>query len=98
MAQAKLLTIIAESALRRRLVDDILRLGATGFTESEVRGQGSRGRRTSDLEGQNVRFEIVASQATVDGILAHINQHYFENYAVIAYVVDTFVLRGEKYT
>lgn len=98
MAPAKVLTIVAEMALRRRLVDDILRLGATGFTESEVRGQGSRGRRTSDLEGQNVRFEIIASAETAEAILKHIGDHYFENYAVIAYLVDGTVLRGEKYT
>jgi len=39
----KLITIITEAALEHNLVDDVERLGARGYTITDVRGKGSRG-------------------------------------------------------
>ena len=55
----KLLTIVAEAALERSLVADLDRLGVGGYTITDARGRGSRGRRSSGWEHSgNVRIEL----------------------------------------
>lgn len=97
MATAKLVTIIAEAVLRDRLVRDLKKLGATGFTESQVRGEGSRGRRTVELEGQNVQLDTLVSPAVAAAILQCVSENYFEHYAIVAFARDVEVLREDKY-
>jgi len=93
----KLVTIVAEPVLEERLIEALHRLGARGHTLAEVRGAGSRGMRASDPPGQGVRIEVVVSEAVADRILDHVAQEYFPHYAVIAFVTDVAVVRGEKY-
>lgn len=97
MTRVKLVTIIAEAVLEDRLVRDIRRLGARGFTRSEVHGEGSRGRRVGDVEGANVRLECLVSAEAADRIVTALSEHYFENYAVVAFVEEVSVVRGDKY-
>lgn len=97
MATLRLVTIVAEPVLESRLVRDLKVLGATGWTLSETRGEGSRGMRASDPPGQGIRLEIVASPEVADRIVAHAAEHYFPHYAVIAWVETVEVVRGEKY-
>lgn len=97
MATAKLVTIIAESVLRDRLVKDLKRLGVRGYTESQVRGEGSRGRRTVELEGQNVQIDTLVSPDLAKRILDHVSEAYFELYAIVAFSRDVEVLREDKY-
>ena len=93
----KLVTIVAEPVLEEQIVNELHRLGATGHTVTEARGAGSRGMRASDPPGESVRIEAVVSAAVADRILAHVVEHYFPHYAVIAYVAMVEVVRGEKY-
>lgn len=97
MTRVKLVTIIVESVLEDRLVREIRKLGATGFTRSDVRGEGSRGRRVGDVEGANVRLECLVSAETADRITEAIAARYFENYAIVVFVEDVSVVRGDKY-
>jgi nitrogen regulatory protein P-II 2 len=91
------ITIVAESVLEDRILRELRSLGATGYTITDARGEGSRGRRTMDLGGRNIRVEVVAGAALADAILAHVAEHYFEHFAVIAWVDDVEVVRGDKY-
>jgi hypothetical protein len=93
----KLVTIIAEALLQDRLLDDIKRLGARGYSVGDVSGEGSRGVRASDWEGRNVRIESVVSAPVADAILEHLSARYFPSFAVIAWVADVDVARGDKY-
>jgi len=93
----KLVTIVAEPVLEERLLEALHRLGASGHTVSDVHGAGSRGMRASDPPGQGVRIEVVVSEAVADRILDHVAEHYFPHYAVIAFVAEVHVVRGEKY-
>lgn len=90
-------TIVAEALLEDRILREVRGLGARGFTVSETRGDGSRGVRASDWEGRNSRIEMIVGFETADAILAHVAEHYFEFYAVIAWVEDVEVVRGDKY-
>ena len=93
----KLVTIVAESILEKRLVEEIKRLGAKGYTIVPARGEGSRGMRSLDWEGQNIRLETIVPEEVALRILARLQEAYFPHYAVIAYVENVFVVRGEKY-
>lgn len=93
----KRVTIVAESLLTERLQEDVLRLGASGYTSTLAEGRGSRGVRASEWEGRNVKIEILVTPEIADRILQHLSEAYFENYAVIAYAHDVEVVRGEKY-
>ena len=93
----KLVTIVAESLLEKRLVEEVKRLGAKGYTITPARGEGSRGIRSVDWEGQNIRLETIVSEEVALRILQRLQEEYFPHYAVIAYVENVWVGRGEKY-
>ena len=93
----KLITIVAEPVLEDRISAEIKSLGARGYHVSSVHGEGSRGMRASEVPGDSVRIETVVSAPVADRILAHIAEQYFPHYAVITYVSDVGVVRGEKY-
>ena len=90
-------TIIAEALLEDRLLRDVRRLGSRGYTITDARGEGSRGVRASEWEGRNVKLETIVSPEVADRVLEWLAAHYFEHYAVIAYVEAVEVVRGEKY-
>lgn len=94
----KLLTVVTESALEARLVRDIQRLGAAGHTITNARGKGHRGVREAGWEAEsNIRVEVVCDEATARRIAAHLQQHYYDNYAMILLLSDVEVLRPEKF-
>jgi len=90
-------TIIAEAILEETLVRDVRGSGAKGFTITEARGEGSRGIRASEWEGHNIKLETIVSPEVEDRLLTRLASAYFPNYAVIAYVEDVQVVRGDKY-
>jgi nitrogen regulatory protein P-II 2 len=97
LVNAKLITIIAERLLRNEIIASLTRLGAKGYTMSDTTGEGSRGIRASDWEGRNVRIETIVSEQVAHKIMAEIGEKYFENYAVITYIENVQVMRGDKY-
>ena len=97
LTHMKRVTLVAESLLSDRLQDDLLRLGASGYTKTLAEGRGSRGVRASEWEGRNVKIETLVTEATAARILEHLAEAYFENFAVIAYTHEVEVVRGEKY-
>jgi nitrogen regulatory protein PII len=90
-------TIVAEALLESRLLGDVRDCGARGFTLTEVRGEGSRGVRASEWEGRNVRIETLVAPDVADRILARVAEAYFPRFAVVAWVEDVEVVRGDKY-
>jgi nitrogen regulatory protein P-II 2 len=93
-----LLTVVAEAILEDHLVRDLRSVGITGHTASPARGQGSRGVRSGAGGEGNVRIEVLARPDVADDALALLAERYFEHYAVVAWLTDVKVLRGDKYT
>lgn len=93
-----LVTIIAETILTGALRDAVLAAGATGVTLSEATGIGSRGRRTGEIPGDNVRLETVVDVATAERILALLTEQYLRDYAIVVWTTEVRVIRGEKYS
>lgn len=100
-ATVKLVTIVAERGLQERLIQDITRLGAGGYTLMYVGGAGNRRSdrtRARQWYGENVRIETLVSAAVADRVLEHLAREYFPLYAIIAYMTDAYVVREDKFT
>lgn len=92
-----LVTIIAEDELESRLVADLKKLGARGYTICRVRGEGAHGLRASEWEGENIKIEVIVDADIADAIGEHIANHYFPDFATILYLLPVQVLREGKF-
>lgn len=98
MAQMKLLTIVTEASLERRLSEDLESRGARGWTVVEARGHGAHGDTEDDMLGSgNVRLEIVATADVVDGLVTHLRDTYFAHWSMIVFTHPVDVVRSEKF-
>lgn len=96
--QRRLVTIIAEAALERALVAEFEKLGVRGYTISDARGRGDRGRRSSNWEHSgNVRIEIICDAALAQRVMETVHERYSANYAMVQFAHDVDVLRAEKF-
>jgi len=94
----QLLTIITEARLESLLLKDIDRLGAKGYTVTDARGKGSRGVRGGDWQpSQNIRLEIICTEPVAAVISGHMQERYYDNYAMVLFQSEVFVLRPEKF-
>ena len=94
---SKLVTIVAETVIVEQLLASLRRIGASGFTVTDARGEGSRGRRVGEVPGNNQRIETLVSEEVATPILELLAAQYFANYAVVAWTTDVHVVRGDKY-
>ena len=97
MNAVTLVTIVVEAVLEDRLVRDLRAAGATGWTITVARGAGPLGRRVGDLEGGNVRVEVLCSPAVAAAIMERLTADYFPHYAAIAWTSPVDVVRGDRY-
>ncbi|AOT05939.1 P-II family nitrogen regulator [Arthrobacter sp. U41] len=94
----KLLTVVTEAVLEGTLVRDIDRLNAHGYTITDARGKGHRGVRSAGWEANsNIRIEVVCDDQTAGAIASYLQEHYYQDYAMILFVSDVDVLRPEKF-
>ena len=94
----RLLTVVTEAVLERDLVAELESLGVRGYTITEARGKGSRGRRQSDWAQEgNIRIEIVCEPALAEQVAARLRDQYYDNYAMIVFLQDVSVLRPDKF-
>jgi nitrogen regulatory protein P-II 2 len=93
----QLVTIVAEAVVERRLIDDVKKCGARGYSVGHVRGEGVTGKHTLDLNGPSVRLETVVTDKVAEAILEMLAADYFEKFAVIAWVTPVHVARPERY-
>ena len=96
-SKRKLLTVVCEGALESRLIKDLQSLGAKGYTVTDAHGTGPRNQRNSDLEGGNIRLEVVTDEVTLAKFIERLQSDYFPNYAVSVWVADVEVLRQDRY-
>lgn len=94
----KLLVLIAEAAIEKRLVADILRLGAMGYTVHDVRGGSLHAVREGRWEAdRTVEIKVVCDESVADQIAAHVLATHAPYFGVTLYFADVAVLRPEKY-
>lgn len=97
--QKSLLVIIAESGLERNLIHDVQRLGAAGYTVTDVRGGGHSGVREGAWEAdRTIRLEVVCDEAVADAIGEHVLTSYASDFGVTIYFSAVDVLRPNKFS
>ena len=99
MAQLKfkLVTIICEPVLSKSLIAMIRLRGASGFTITDVRGEGSGEKSSGEVPDEKVKIEVIADADRGNEIMAEIAKNYFANYSLIVYSSDIQVIRHEKF-
>lgn len=95
--ERQIVTVIAEAAVEPRLVADVKRLGAKGYSVGHVRGEGTTGQHLQDLNGPSVRLETIVTDEVAEAILAHLAAEYFGRFAVVAWVTPSRVLRPQRF-
>jgi len=94
----RLLTVVTEAVLERDLVAELESLGVRGYTITDARGKGSRGRRHSDWAQEgNIRVEIVCEPSLAERVAARLRERYYDHYAMILFMQDVSVLRPDKF-
>ena len=98
-SRCKVVTIVTESILEEDICEALTKLGATGYTVTDARGSGSRGVRNAGWSTSgNVRIEVICSVELAGRIEEHMQQFYYENYAMVLFETNVSVLRPEKFT
>ena len=81
-----LLTIFSEAVLEDDMVDEIMSLGAKGYTITDARGRGTHGLRSGKWSaGGNIRVEVIGDAELCARIAARLQQNYDENYGLLMY-------------
>lgn len=93
----QLVTILCEPILVERLTTLAKSMGATGFTVSDVRGEGSSGKSSGEVPSEKSKIEVIAEAKLAQEILAEISRLYFQNYSLIVYATEIQVLRPDKF-
>ena len=93
-----LLVIIAEANLERLLIEDVQRLGAAGYTVTDVRGGGPSGVREGTWEAdRSIRMEVVCALGVADAIAEYLLAQYGQYYGLTIYFSEVQVLRPDKF-
>lgn len=94
----KLLVVITEAALEKRLAGDARALGAQGYTVTDCRGSGQHGERESTWAvDRSIEIKIVCDAAVVDKLAEHLLTTYAPHYAMTLFVTDAAVFRPQKF-
>jgi len=93
MKKMKLVTIITESTLSSILPDEIIQLGASGYTLFEVSGSGKRGKREGDFSlSQNIQIEVICEEEVANKIVELCKSKYSKNFAMMIFITDADVV------
>jgi nitrogen regulatory protein P-II 2 len=94
----RLLVVIAEAAIEKPLVQEALRLGAHGYTVSDVRGAGASGAREGAWEAdRTIEIKIVCDTEVADAIAEAALSRFGSHYGLTMFFGDVQVLRPEKF-
>lgn len=93
----KMITIIALDSLADRLIAELKNCGISGYTLSEVSGEGLHSKHFSGWEGKNIRIETLTNPIKAEKLMETLRTKYFEKYGIVAFVQTVEVLRPEKY-
>lgn len=93
-----LLVVICEAAIEQPLIEDLMRLGAQGYTIADVRGRGRGGARDASWEAdRSIELKVVCDSGLAERLAAHVLQHYAPHYAVTLYLHPVAVVRADKF-
>lgn len=80
------LVIVTESVIENTVIEEILALGAKGFTAFDTRGLGTHGMRSGRWTvGGNVRIEVIGDADLCERIVAALQAKYDADYGLLMY-------------
>jgi nitrogen regulatory protein PII len=80
-------TVIAETALEKTLIDEFLKLGAKGYTTINCFGKGRHEVMEDPYTGRSlVQIEVLARPPVAEAILEYVHKSQFKSYPVIGYM------------
>ncbi len=95
----KLLTIICEVYIHRKVLDIIEKHKVRGYTVSDVGGKGESGMRGTGLPGEsNVKIETIVKNEKAEKIIEELTLTILPDHVIIIYMLDTKVVRAEKFS
>lgn len=93
----KLLTVICEILVQKKIIEILDKNKILGYTISEVGGRGDTGLRGIGMpEEKNVKIEVILRPETAEKIIGEITT-LFADYTVLVHLSDTKVVRTEKF-
>jgi nitrogen regulatory protein P-II 2 len=94
----KLLVIITEAALEKRLIADAKHLGAQGYTVYDVRGGSEHATHEGAWEADRmIEIKIICSESVATEIAEHVMAQYAAHYGVSLFFTDVQVIRPQKF-
>ncbi len=96
-ANFKLVTIICEPVISAQIIETVHAIGATGYTLTEVKGEGSSEKGSGVLQNEKIKIEIICDEPLAHSLRTQVASEYFENYSLILYTADIEVIRSEKF-
>ncbi len=93
----QLVTIVSESVVEQKLINDIKACGARGYSVGQVHGEGTTGKNTLDLNGPSIRLETVVPEKVATAIFDMLAKKYFNTYATVAWITPAQVARPDRF-
>lgn len=85
----QLLTILTEAVLEDILIEEIMALGAKGYTISDARGRGKHGLRSGNWSASsNIRIEVVGDAALCARIVERLKARYERDYGLLMFTTQ----------
>lgn len=98
MHPRKLLVIMAEANLEKRLIADLRQAGAHGYTVHDVRGGGEHAVREGHWEAdRTIELKVVCEAPVAEQLAQHVLTAYAPNFGVTLFLSDVAVFRPEKF-
>ncbi len=89
----KIVQIITSSSLESRLVETFEKIGITGYTAFNVRGDGDTGLQDSHIDGDtNILIMIVTTPDSYDGLMEALNKYKRRGQHLMVFSMNTEVL------
>ncbi len=84
-----LLTILTEAVLEDTMINEIMALGAKGYTISEARGSGTHGVRSGRWTvSSNIRIEVVGDAVLIGRIVERLQARYDRDYGLLMFTTQ----------
>jgi nitrogen regulatory protein PII len=97
MFQGKSVQIIINSTFENKLVKILKSLGINGYTQINVRGDGSSGVQDGHSDGEtNVMFIVVLGSEVAENLIKNLNTYRQMGHHIFVYTHDAEVLDPDK--
>jgi hypothetical protein len=94
LIQTPRVVVICDRALECQLIDEFVKLGVKGWTSAHCNGKGEHAILEDPFEEPDrsrVRIEMLASPATAEAIMQHVDSAKYRHRSVFAYMDKVFV-------